>query len=118
MMIHQSHPQKYGNNPTCENGQSYSSNVLSYTLTGLAKNTTYYFTLQSHAMEPECVITSSYLTSVILNAAAGEIINIYNPIGQKIMQYTTTEGENRITVHYQGILIVRIGSETAKVVVR
>ena len=55
---------------------------------------------------------------VILNATAGEVVNIYNLVGQKIKHFITAEGENRITVPYQGLLIVRAGSETAKVVVR
>lgn len=54
--------------------------------------------------------------NVIFNAKTDEIVEIYNSIGQKLIQKLTVGGMNIIPVATRGILLVKIGSRIAKVI--
>jgi hypothetical protein len=47
---------------------------------------------------------------------AGEKAEIYNSIGHKLFQTTTVDGMNTIQLSIKGIILVKVGSKTAKVV--
>jgi len=49
-------------------------------------------------------------------AQAGESVEIFNAIGQKLMHKQAVEGENSISVPARGVLLVRVGNRVAKVI--
>lgn len=54
--------------------------------------------------------------NVILTSTADEIIRIYNPIGQKIIEKYAVDGLNKIPVSAKGILLVKVGNRVGKVI--
>ena len=54
--------------------------------------------------------------NVLFNATAGEIVEIYNSIGQLLVQKQTIEGANSIPVSVHGVILVKIGSKVAKAI--
>ncbi len=54
--------------------------------------------------------------NVIFTSSADEIIRIYNPIGQKIIEKLTVEGINKIPVSAKGVLLVKVGNRVGKVI--
>jgi hypothetical protein len=54
---------------------------------------------------------------VVTTPAAGESIEIYNAVGQRLVSKLSTEGENEIAVPAKGILLVKAGSQVTKVMV-
>ncbi len=53
---------------------------------------------------------------LIFTAKAGESVEIYNAIGQKIMHTLAVEGENSVSVSSRGVLLVKVGNRVAKVI--
>jgi hypothetical protein len=53
--------------------------------------------------------------NVIFNSLAGETVDIYNSIGQRLIQKLTVEGENTIPVPIHGVLLVKVGNKVTKV---
>ena len=51
-----------------------------------------------------------------LTATAGETVEVYNSIGQKILQQIALKGVNTIHLTAHGLLIVKVGNHTAKVI--
>ncbi len=51
-----------------------------------------------------------------VSATAGTLIEVYNIAGQKIVSQTAKEGVNTIAIAQRGAMIVKIGTETVKVV--
>lgn len=54
--------------------------------------------------------------NVLFAANAGEYVEIYNSIGQVLVQKTTVDGMNSIPVTVHGLLLVKIGSRVTKVI--
>lgn len=54
--------------------------------------------------------------NILLQAQAGEQIEVYNTTGQRIATTTSQEGINTITVSGKGLFIVRMGNSISKVV--
>jgi len=54
--------------------------------------------------------------NILFNANAGETIDIYNTIGQKLVHGFTVEGLNSVPMTGQGVMLVRVGNRTAKVI--
>jgi len=54
--------------------------------------------------------------SILFSANAGEVIYISNTLGQTLIHKTATEGENSISMQTHGILLVKVGSRVAKVI--
>jgi hypothetical protein len=59
---------------------------------------------------------STHDGNIIFNSSEGEILQIYNSIGQKILQKLTIEGKNVIPVSLHGVLLVKIGNQISKVI--
>jgi len=55
-------------------------------------------------------------SKIMFNATAGELIEIYNITGQKIISQITVEGLNTIPVTNKGVLLVKVGDRIAKIV--
>ncbi len=107
-------------------------------ITGLSPSTTYYYTVkaanenvESAASNEMSVVTSfgvgtdnpSSLTSIYAHnakihfaATAGERVEVYNAVGQKIISTLATDGQNELSVNAKGVMIVKIGSRLAKVI--
>ena len=63
------------------------------------------------------LIVSSLNGNIILTAAAGERVEVYNALGQKLLSnITTVEGLNTIAVAAHGVVVVRVGNRVAKLV--
>lgn len=55
--------------------------------------------------------------SVVFNSLAGETVEIYNSIGQRLIQKLTVDGENTIPVPTHGVILVKVGNKVAKVII-
>ena len=53
---------------------------------------------------------------IILNAAAGVRVSIYNAIGQQLLSKLAVDGLNTISVSAHGVVIVKVGNRVAKVI--
>ena len=54
--------------------------------------------------------------NVLFNATAGETVEIFNSIGQKLFQKLTVDGVNTIPLTDHGVLLVKVGSRVGKVI--
>lgn len=107
-------------------------------ITGLTPSTTYYYTVvaknanvESAASNEMSVVTSfgvgtdnpSSLTNIYAHnakihfaATAGERVEVYNAVGQKIISTLAADGQNELSVNAKGVMIVKVGSRLAKVI--
>ena len=53
---------------------------------------------------------------ITLNALAGESVDVYNAIGQKLVSRVTIEGMNTIPVTANGVVIVKVGNRISKMI--
>lgn len=113
-------------------------NVTSYNVTGLTVNTDYYYTVTAKyndtasAKSNEIKVTTSESTNsapsatmqslrkvgnqIIFETSAQQSVEIFNVTGQRLMSTTSVDGVNAITVNTKGLILVKIGKETAKVI--
>ncbi len=63
-------------------------------------------------------LTSIYAHNANIHfaATAGERVEVYNAVGQKIISTLATDGQNELSVNAKGVMIVKIGSRLAKVI--
>lgn len=54
--------------------------------------------------------------NLIFMAEAGEMVEVYNSIGQKLFGKLTVDGENSIQILTRGVILVKVGGQNAKVV--
>ena len=122
------------NNPV--SGSPFTTTETSLQVSGLTAATTYYYTVTakngtyvSPASDEASASTLGTATSnvsvqgifarngkVIVTApAAGESIEIFNAVGQRLVSTLSTAGENEIAVPAKGILLVKAGSQVTKV---
>lgn len=50
------------------------------------------------------------------SATAGQQVEVYNAVGQKLMSATTLDGLNTLNVNAKGMMIVKVGDRLAKVI--
>jgi hypothetical protein len=106
--------------------------------TGLTAGTTYYYTVVAKngsavtAASNEIAVTTSTGTglsnavqnmslravngNIVLNTEAGQLVEVYNSIGQKLASRLTTQGINTIPARVKGVVFVKIGSEVSKLI--
>ncbi|MDD2996058.1 MAG: chitobiase/beta-hexosaminidase C-terminal domain-containing protein [Paludibacter sp.] len=106
--------------------------------TGLTAGTTYYYTVVAKngsavtAASNEIAVTTSTGTglsnavqnmslravndNIVLNTEAGQLVEVYNSIGQKLASHLTTQGINTIPARVKGVVFVKIGSEVSKLI--
>lgn len=122
------------NNPI--SGSPFTTTETSLQVSDLTAATTYYYTVTakngsyvSPASDEASASTLGTATSnvsvqgifvrngkVIVTApAAGESIEIFNAVGQRLVSTLSTAGENEIAVPAKGILLVKAGSQVTKV---
>lgn len=63
-------------------------------------------------------ITNIYVhnANIHFSATAGERVEVYNAVGQKIISALATDGLNAVNVNAKGVIIVKVGSRLAKVI--
>lgn len=110
----------------------------SYEVTGLTQKVQYYYTVKakngsfesaasnevSAMIDMDTGVNNTAALSGIsvqngnlkVSATAGTLIEVYNIAGQKIVSQTAKEGVNTIAIAQRGAMIVKIGTETVKVV--
>jgi len=54
--------------------------------------------------------------NVLFNATAGEMVEIFNSIGQKLFQKLSVDGINTIALTNHGVLLVKVGNRVGKVI--
>lgn len=106
--------------------------------TGLTAGTTYYYTVVAKngsavtAASNEIAVTTSTGTglsnavqnmslravngNIVLNTEAGQLVEVYNSIGQKLASRLTSEGINTIPARVKGVVFVKIGSDVSKLI--
>ena len=50
------------------------------------------------------------------NAAAGEMVEVYNTLGQRLYNAAATDGQNEVPVAVKGVAIVKVGNRVGKVI--
>jgi hypothetical protein len=107
-------------------------------ISGLTAGTTYYYTVVAKngsavtAASNEIAVTTSTGTglsntvqnmslravngNIVLNTEAGQLVEVYNSIGQKLASHLTTQGINTIPARVKGVVFVKIGSEVSKLI--
>lgn len=110
----------------------------SKTLTGLTAGATYKYTViaknanVTSAVSNQISVTTSTGTglgqlkdelkvytrngNVLLTTKAGNTIEIYNAVGQKLASHISVDGLNTIAVSYKGVALVKVGNHVAKVI--
>ena len=107
-------------------------------ITGLTASTQYFYTVKAlngefvSVVSDEVSATTSFGTStdnpssltniyahnanIHFAATAGEKVEVYNAVGQKIISTLATDGQNELPVNAKGVMIVKVGSRLAKVI--
>ena len=109
----------------------------SQAVTGLSNANTYYYTVVAKnanvtspvSNEIAVALTATGLTStrtdaqarayrgkVLFEAAAGESVEIYNTVGQKLVSATAVDGLNEVPVSAAGVLVVKVSNRVSKVI--
>lgn len=120
-------------------GSPFTVTETTKALTSLDAGTTYYYTVTAKNTTkgltsavsneiPALTGTTSLvnptidLTVVAINgsikfsALAGETVEVYNAIGQKLISKTTVDGINTIPVAARGVILVKVGTKISKVI--
>jgi len=126
-----------GTTATALNGSPFTVTETSKDFTGLTSGTTYKYTVTAKnanstssksnvitvATTPTGIITPETLAvmstsngNIVFTATAGETVEIYNTIGQKLLQQKTQDGINTIQFRNQGVLLVKVGNRVGKVI--
>lgn len=106
-------------------------------ITGLSASSTYYYTVvaknvnvNSSASNEVSVVTSfgvgldvpvlknitAFDGKIRFSATAGQVVEVYNAVGQKLISNTTIDGLNTLSIDARGMLIVKLGNQIAKVI--
>lgn len=95
-----------------------------YNLTAKIRNQTTVSSNEIHVITLPTGLSNIY-NSLNINAAkgilrfgatAGEIVEIFNAIGQKILSKSTIEGTNTIQINTHGVILVKVGNRLGKVI--
>lgn len=135
-----SHTMAGGSTTTSITDSPFTVTNTSHNVTGLTPETEYFYTVKAKAgaftsaVSNEISVTTLKDTGtgldntsidnaiwtaqgkVMVNAKAGELVEIYNVSGQKLVSRLATYGLNSINVAAKGVLIVKAGNQTAKVI--
>jgi predicted extracellular nuclease len=126
----------FGTIKTPVSGSPFTTSGTSQEVAGLTAATTYYYTVTAkngsyvspasdeasastlQTATPNVSVQGIFVRNgkVIVTApAAGERIEIFNAVGQRLVSKLSTAGENSVSVSAKGILLVKFGSQVTKV---
>lgn len=54
--------------------------------------------------------------SLMVETESGKVIEVYNAVGQKLMNTLSVEGTNTLSLKYKGVVMVKVGAQLTKVV--
>ncbi|MFT3753948.1 MAG: FN3 associated domain-containing protein [Paludibacter sp.] len=54
--------------------------------------------------------------NIVLSASANQTVEIFNAVGQKLLNLKAVEGQNTIPVSAKGLLLVKVGNQISKVI--
>ena len=119
-------------------GSPFSTSQTSYSVTGLTPGVSYFYTVtalkgtqtssSSKEVGPVILIPTSLNTvradvnawvsngKINFHAASGEVVEIYNTLGQRLYNALAVEGQNEVSVSAKGIAIVKVGNRIGKVI--
>ena len=103
-------PTSVGNNTATLTMSSTGAMAVVRTLNGTAAVTT------DVNVPAASLIVTAVDGSVLFNATAGESVEIFNSIGQKLVKQLAVEGQNTIPLTAHGVLLVKVGSRIGKVI--
>lgn len=61
-------------------------------------------------------VITAFDGKIRFSATAGQQVEVYNAVGQKLMSATTLDGLNTLNVNAKGMMIVKVGDRLAKVI--
>lgn len=107
----------------------------SYEVAGLDNIHTYYYTVVAKNANVTSPVSNEVLVAltptglksvkdanawtanskVLFTAAAGEVVEIYNAVGQRLISSIAVEGLNQISLTARGVLVVKVGNRISKI---
>ena len=63
-------------------------------------------------------VSSSNGSVNVSGVAAGQVIEVYNGLGQKLKSVIATSGDNRIELSVRGVHVVKVGATAKKIALR
>lgn len=116
----------------------FSVNDTSFLVSNLDKNQTYYYTVAavrgaetsklSQEVGPISLVPSGLSSidnqlqiwsegkNLMFHATEGEMLEVYNVAGQKLLSAKTQEGLNKVQLHADGVVIVKVGNRVGKLI--
>ena len=118
-------------------GSPFTVATNSKDLTGLLTSTTYYYTVKaknanvvSELSDEMSVATLGTAVpelnaglnlrvvggSIVFDAVADQLVEVYNAVGQRIKSTVTVDGLNTVAVGNKGVILVKVGAQIQKVI--
>ena len=118
-------------------GSPFTVSTNSKDLTGLVTSTTYYYTVKaknanvvSELSDEMPVATLGTAVpelnaglnlrvvggSIVFDAVADQLVEVYNAMGQRIKSTITVDGLNTVAVGNKGVVLVKVGAQIQKVI--
>lgn len=118
-------------------GSPFTVATNSKDLTGLLTSTTYYYTVKaknanvvSELSDEMSVATLGTAVpelnaglnlrvvggSIVFDAVANQLVEVYNAVGQRIKSTVTVDGLNTVAVGNKGLILVKVGAQIQKVI--
>ena len=118
-------------------GSPFTVATNSKDLTGLLTSTTYYYTVKaknanvvSELSDEMSVATLGTAVpelnaglnlrvvggSIVFDAVANQLVEVYNAVGQRIKSTVTVDGLNTVAVGNKGVILVKVGAQIQKVI--
>lgn len=118
-------------------GSPFTVATNSKDLTGLLTSTTYYYTVKaknanvvSELSDEMSVATLGTSVpelnaglnlrvvggSIVFDAVANQLVEVYNAVGQRIKSTVTVDGLNTVAVGNKGVILVKVGAQIQKVI--
>lgn len=126
-----------GSTITPVSGSPFTTTETSLQVSGLTAATTYYYTVTAKngtyvspasdeasastlgTATPNVSVQGIFVRNgkvIVTASAAGQRIEVYNTLGQRLVNVVSKEGENEISVPSKGIFMVKCGTEINKII--
>ena len=94
----------------------YTVTAKNTSLSSVKSNVITVNTLSTGLSTPETMRVAVVNGTLIFDASAGEVIELYNSLGQKLYSAKSIEGVNAVKVHNKGMVVLRLGNTVTKVI--